>query len=76
MNSAWLLWHIEDRDEETEDSKLVGAYSSQEEANAAIARLKDKPGFAEQPDGWFMEEYRLNEDHWTGGYRFVGDDDT
>jgi hypothetical protein len=69
MESVFLLWHVQSfLDSDNEDEKLIGAYRTEEDAKGAIVRVKDKPGFADTPDGFLIEKYELNEDHWTEGY--------
>jgi hypothetical protein len=51
-----------------EDVKLIGIYSSQQEAEAAIQRLQQQPGFSETPAGFTIGKYALNKDHWTEGF--------
>jgi hypothetical protein len=67
MSSVFILWHSHDVDGDT-DEKLIGVYRTREEAEKAIARLKDKPGFADSPAGFEIHEYVLGRDGWTEGY--------
>ena len=67
MDSVVLLWHVHEIDG-AEDEKLIGVYRSEEDAIAAIERLKDKPGFAQTVSGFLYERYELNVDHWTEGF--------
>lgn len=63
MKSVHLLWHVHDDDE-----KLIGVYATKADAVAAKERLRQKPGFANTPEGFQIDEYELNLDHWTEGY--------
>lgn len=63
MDHVFLLWHEHD-----DDGKLIGVYSSEENAIAARGRAADKPGFAELPEGFTIDAYELDKDHWTKGY--------
>ena len=47
---------------------LIGVYSSEAEARAAIERVRDKRGFAEFQEGFQIAPYALNRDHWTDGF--------
>jgi hypothetical protein len=67
VKSCFLLWHTHSIDKE-EGEKLIGAYASSSEAEAAIQRLKDKRGFREYPDGFEIAEYEIGKDHWTEGF--------
>ena len=44
--------------------KLVGIYSSKVLAEAAEARARLLPGFAEEPGGFTIERYEIDQDHW------------
>jgi hypothetical protein len=63
MDRVFLLWHEHD-----DDGKLIGVYSSEENAIAARGRVGNKPGFADSPEGFTVDPYRIDEDHWTEGY--------
>ena len=66
------LWHFkigaDEEFDEDEDMKLIGVYSSEENAKAAIQRLKPKPGFRDWPDGFRIFTRTLNQDSWTDGF--------
>lgn len=68
MVQVFVLQHIHIRDDGNEDVKFIGVYSSSEEADRAIARLRRLPGFSNTPDGFHVDEYRINQDHWVDGY--------
>lgn len=71
MDTVYLLWHVHAADTADEDELLIGAYSTEEEATAAIGRLKDKRGFVSEPDGFQIHPYKLNRDDWTEGFVLV-----
>ena len=68
MASVFVLQHVHSREEGVEDVKLLGVYSSRDKAEAAMARLRRLPGFADAPDGFHVDEYRVDQDHWAEGY--------
>jgi hypothetical protein len=68
MDSAFLLWYVHARDSAEDEELLIGVYGTEEEAKAAIERLKDKPGFVNSPDGFQIHPYEVNRDHWTEGF--------
>jgi hypothetical protein len=70
MGSVFMLWWVAPKTED-EDGLLIGVYTSEEEAKAAIERLQDKPGFVEALDGFQIHAYELNQDHWTKGFVFT-----
>ena len=64
-----VLWFVKQMPEGKEDVELlIGVYSSEVEAKAAIERLKGKRGFADFQDGFEISAYPLNRDHWTEGF--------
>ena len=48
--------------------KVIGIYSSLELADEAIARSRDLPGFAKEPDDFTIHRYELDKDHWPRGF--------
>lgn len=68
MTSAFILQHVHEADDGTEDVKFIGVYSSREAAQAAVKRLCRAPGFVETPEGFSIDEYQLDQDHWAEGY--------
>lgn len=68
MDSVFLLWYLRAPDTDDEDELLIGVYSTEEEARAAIGRLKDKPGFVDAPDGFQIHPHKINRDSWTEGF--------
>ena len=48
--------------------KVVGIYSSRELAEGAEERTRLLPGFAEEPDGFTIEQYEVDRDHWPRGF--------
>ncbi len=70
MESVVVLWHVHEIGG-VDDQKLIGVYRSKDDAVGAIERLKRKPGFAQTPSGFVYDEYQLNVDHWTEGFKEV-----
>ncbi len=67
MRSVFILWHIHEFGGES-DEKLIGVYETQDDAESAIARLSEKPGFKDTSHGFEICEYELGKDHWIEGY--------
>ncbi len=65
--SVFLLWFVQKRDGDGADL-LIGVYRSEAEAEAAIDRLKSKAGLVAAPEGFRINRYELNRDHWEDGY--------
>jgi hypothetical protein len=53
---------------ETGRVKVVGIYSSKALAESAEMRARLLPGFAEEPDGFTIEQYDVDKDHWPRGF--------
>lgn len=68
MAKVYVLQHVHSMDDGSEDVKFIGVYSSQECAQAAIARLGKAPGFSEAPAGFHIDEYQIDKDQWVEGY--------
>lgn len=71
MASVFVLHHVHAREGGLEDVKFIGVYSSRVKAQQAVARMVGLPGFADTPDGFHIDEYRLDQDHWVEGYVVV-----
>jgi hypothetical protein len=68
---VYLLWFVKKMPEGQDDEELlIGVYSSEPEARAAIERVRNKRGFAEFQDGFQICPYPLDHDHWTEGFIF------
>jgi hypothetical protein len=76
---VYLLQHLHVLPHGEEDVKVIGIYSSRKAAQAAVDRLKHQPGFRdfprvvnpeteERPEGFYMDEYAVDQDHWKEGY--------
>lgn len=79
MQRAYLLQHLHVLPDGEDDAKVIGIYSSKEAARAAVDRLKHLPGFRDCPrivnpenniksDGFYIDEYIVDQDHWQEGY--------
>lgn len=53
---------------ETGRVKVVGIYSSRAMAEAAEERSRLLPGFTDEPDGFTIERYEIDQDHWPRGF--------
>jgi hypothetical protein len=69
MTTVYPLYHCRPLDDDEEDEKFIGIYSSKAEAEAAIERLTGKPGFRDFPDDFKIYESELDRDAaWTEGF--------
>jgi hypothetical protein len=51
-----------------EDSKLIGIYSTEADANDARARAAKLSGFREHPQDFIIDRYVVDEDNWVEGF--------
>jgi len=79
MDRVYLLQHSHSPTPDNEQVKVVGVYRSREEAVAAVARLRDKPGFRNHPrvvdtdvgssdEGFHISDMVLGQDAWMDGF--------
>ncbi len=69
MTKVYCLWHIYlPAGADDENEKLVGIYSTAENAEAAILRKRAYPGFKDYPDGFQIHETTLDRDQWSEGF--------
>ena len=65
---VYLLFHTHEVNPGEDDDKLIGVYSTRKKAEAARRRASTWPGFKDAPEGFCIDQYQLDEDHWTEGY--------
>ena len=68
ISEVYLVQHVHDLGDETEDVKVIGIYSTEKNANIAVARLSDLPGFDKARNGFSIDRYCLDEDNWIVRY--------
>lgn len=67
-SQIYILTHVFELSDEQEDVKLIGVYSTEEDARSAEERARQRPGFAQHPDGFNIDAYELDKDHWVEGF--------
>ena len=67
MSEVFVLQHEYELDGHDE-TKLIGVYSSRSAAEAAIKRLSAQPGFSDHTDGFSIDSFPVNQDHWEEGF--------
>ena len=71
MTQVFIVMHTRDFERPTNlppSEKLIGIYSSESAAEAAIRRARTRQGFAEYPDGFRVDKYVINEDRIPHGF--------
>ena len=82
MTRVFLLQHLHVLNEDEEDVKDLGIYSTRESALAAVDRFRKLPGFRDVPqfaddtapgpvEGFYIAEYELDQDYWSDGYETI-----
>lgn len=66
--SVYVVQHVHEFDDDTEDIKFIGVYSTYQKAEEAVDRLKNQSGFCDTPEGFHIDLYEVDVDHWTEGY--------
>lgn len=54
--------------DDCDETKFIGVYRSHEAASEAVRRLKAALGFRDHADDFYIDEYRLDKDHWIEGF--------
>lgn len=54
-------YHRVNDDDEFDDAKLIGIFSSEAKADDAIAIASRLPGFVDHPQGFRVARFRMNE---------------
>jgi hypothetical protein len=65
MDSLYVLLHSLP---DTGRVKVVGIYSTRALAEEAEERARSLPGFSDEPDGFTIEPYEVDRDHWSRGF--------
>ncbi len=85
MASVFVVQHLHRLPSGEDSVFLIGVYSTESAARAAVARLSLQPGFCKHPhvvdpqkddddQGFQIDRYELDTDHWTEGFvTMIGD---
>jgi hypothetical protein len=69
MDVVYMLEHSEPETETSYGHEfIIGIYSTRANAEAAIERKRDQPGFRTHMDGFVIHEKPLDIDLWSEGY--------
>lgn len=68
---VYVVQHVHDAGDGSDDVKFIGVYSSKGKANRAVVRLGKQPGFSSARESFFIDEYVLDKDNWTEGFSTV-----
>ena len=65
---VFVCFHVRLKDDDNEDVKLLGVFSTLAKADAAIEALKAQPGFCDYPDGFSRDQYTIDQRNWSDGF--------
>lgn len=65
---VYVLQHSYSVSEQYDEAKMIGVYSTREQAELAIARLRAMSGFRDHPDGFNIDPYELDQAAWEEGF--------
>ncbi len=68
MTTVFLVQHAYELKESYESVKIIGVYASWASAELAVARLSLQPGFQDTHEGFSIDAYKIDEDHWIEGF--------
>ena len=64
----YLVYHDYELPHSLDNAKFIGAYSTEDEAQAAIERAMRLPGFKDFPDSFIVDACKIGSDHWPSGF--------
>ena len=67
MKSVFLLQHSYEI-EESEQTKIIGIYSTRDKAESVIERFRNLPGFCDHPESFYVDEYEIDQNNWEEGF--------
>ncbi|MBQ9484451.1 MAG: hypothetical protein IJU82_09685 [Ruminiclostridium sp.] len=65
---VWLLQHSYPLENGADEVKMLGVYSTEALAFAAVSRYRKLPGFCDHPDDFYIDRYEVDKDCWTEGF--------
>jgi hypothetical protein len=69
QHTYFLLLHVRDFQKREASEKLIGIYSSEVEARAAIQRTIEQPGFRQTPNNYIIEQMTVGETRLRDGFK-------
>lgn len=70
MKSVYLLQHSYFWND-VEETKIIGVYSSRENAEKVVECYKFLPGFSDYKDEFVIDEYIVDENNWEDGFEAI-----
>lgn len=64
MEHIYLLKHSRKIDDECKETKIIGFFSVNQNAEEVIENYKKLPGFKDNPDDFIIEKIQINHNDW------------
>ena len=68
MSTVYILQHRYEIEDDAEEVKTIGVFSSEAKAREAIELVVKQPGFRDHPDDFCVDGYPLDEIEWAEGF--------
>lgn len=72
QDTVYVLEHAVYKDDsranDVEDFKIIGVFTTEQQAQAAIKQLQAQPGFKDYPNGFHIDSYPLDQINWSTGF--------
>jgi len=69
MDVIYEVWYRREYRDRNDTELRIGVYSTEEHAKAAVARLCDKPGFKDWPEGFEIYQITLGRESFSEGFK-------
>ena len=68
MTTVYMLWHVYEYEPGLEETKSIGTYATEEDAQKAIDHLITQPGFRDHPNDFRIYPNTLGTTWWAEGF--------
>lgn len=67
---VYLLQHsyLIDDESDTYETKIIGIYSTEQKAMDVVESYKNKEGFKNYPQDFYIDKYKIDENFWSEGF--------
>jgi len=72
-DSYWVAWHRYTNEWDIRQEKLIGVYTCRDNAEKAIDLIRAAPGFCDRPDGFTIEDGKIDHTDMANGFVTVRD---
>jgi hypothetical protein len=64
----FVLSHVHEFEDGHEDLKIIGIYQTRIAAESVLSWIRDQPGFRDNPEGFSIGEWTLDQTEWREGF--------